>query len=119
MEKHEICKLIIQRIKDYIFSPDCLEAHRGKNSFIRKRKLSMLHLITYLLYTSKASMLSNISSIQEELGNEWFPNVSKQAVSKARQNIDPSLFRELFNISVDLFYSNIDKRKRNNSQTVG
>lgn len=112
MEKHEICKLIIQRIKDYIFSPDCLEAHRGKNSFIRKRKLSMLHLITYLLYTSKASMLSNISSIQEELGNEWFPNVSKQAVSKARQNIDPSLFRELFNISVDLFYSNIDKRKR-------
>ena len=57
-------------------------------------------------------MLSNISSIQEELGNEWFPNVSKQAVSKARQNIDPSLFRELFNISVDLFYSNIDKRKR-------
>ncbi|MCR4749429.1 MAG: hypothetical protein K5877_06520, partial [Lachnospiraceae bacterium] len=36
-----------------------------------------------------------------------FPKVSKQAVSKARQGIKPSLFRDLFNLSVDVFYKNV------------
>ena len=64
MEKHEICKLIIQKIKQYLSSPDCLEAHREKNHFIRKRKLSMLHLVTYLFYTTKASIATFPKSIQ-------------------------------------------------------
>ncbi|WP_026496953.1 IS4 family transposase [Butyrivibrio sp. WCD3002] len=111
MEKHEICKLIIQKIKQYISSPDCLEAHREKNHFIRKRKLSMLHLVTYLFYTTKASMYQNLAAISEDLSPDNFPSVSKQAVSKARQHIKPQLFKELFNLSVDLFYKNIRKRK--------
>jgi hypothetical protein len=111
MEKHEICKLIIQKIKQYLSSPDCLEAHREKNHFIRKRKLSMLHLVTYLFYTTKASMYQNLAAISEDLSPDNFPSVSKQAVSKARQHIKPQLFKELFNLSVDLFYKNIRKRK--------
>ena len=93
MEKHEICKQIIRCIKDYISTPECLEAHRTKNHFVRKRKLSMSHLITYLFYTNKASMYQNIASIREDLSPDSFPVVSKQAVSKARQYIDPSLFQ--------------------------
>lgn len=111
MEKHEICKLIIQKIKQYLSSPDCLEAHREKDHFIRKRKLSMLHLVTYLFYTTKASMCQNLASIHEDLLPLNFPEVTKQAVSKARQFINPSLFRELFSLSVDLFYKNLKKRK--------
>ena len=42
---------------------------------------------------------------------DTFPLVSKQAVSKARGGIRPSLFQELFNLSVDIFYKNIGKRK--------
>ena len=111
MEKHEICKLIIRKIKQYLSSPDCLEAHREKNHFIRKRKLSMLHLVTYLFYTTKASMYQNLSAIRDDLLPSNFPEVSKQAVSKARQFISPSLFQDLFTLSVDIFYKNLKKRK--------
>ena len=38
-------------------------------------------------------------------------DVSKQALSKARQFINPSLFKELYYLSVDLFYSQIPSRK--------
>ena len=37
--------------------------------------------------------------------------MSKQAVSKARTGILPSLFQEFFNLSVDIFYKNIGKKK--------
>ena len=38
--------------------------------------------------------------------------MTKQAVSKARQGILPSLFKELFDISVDTYYNSIDHRKK-------
>lgn len=71
----------------------------------------MYHVIMYLFFTSKASMNHNISRIRKELGTIEFPNISKQALSKARQFINPSLFKELFYLSVDLFYKNIPARK--------
>ena len=48
----------------------------------------------YLLYTSKASMFQNLSRIRENLGCLDFPDISKQALSKARQFINPALFKE-------------------------
>ena len=56
-------------------------------------------------------ILKNLSQIREELGTLSFPDVSKQALSKARQFINPSLFKELYYLSVDLFYSQISSRK--------
>lgn len=111
MKKTEICKRIICSITSYIDSPDCLEAHRSHNHFIRKRKLSFKQVVMYLLYSSKASMFQNLATILDDLGKDAFPSVSKQAVSKARSGILPSLFQELFNLSVDIFYKNIGKRK--------
>ena len=111
MNKTEICKQIIRSITSYIDSPDCLEAHRSHNHFIRKRKLSFKQVVMYLLYSSKASMFQNLASILDDLGRDSFPSVSKQAVSKARSGILPSLFQELFNLSVDIFYKNIGRRK--------
>ena len=111
MTKTEICKTIISSIKDYIYSPDCLTVHRSPHHFIRKRKLSLQHVVMYLLYSSKASMFQNLSGILDDLGSETFPDVCKQAVSKARQGILPSLFQELYNLSVDIFYKNIQNRK--------
>ena len=65
----------------------------------------------YLLYTSKASMFQNLSRIREDLGNLDFPDISKQALSKARQFINPDLFKELYYLSVDLFYKQFPSRK--------
>ena len=72
----------------------------------------MYHVIVYLFYTSKQAMNINISNIRMDLPELDFPKVSKQAVSKARQGIIPSLFQDLFTLSVDIFYKSIDKRKR-------
>ena len=111
MNRIDICKNIIQSIKDYITTPDKLEPHRAKNHFIRKRKLSLFQVIMYLLYTSKASMFQNLSRIREDLGILDFPDISKQALSKARQFISPALFKELYYLSVDLFYKQLPSRK--------
>ena len=56
-------------------------------------------------------MYQNLVSIRNDLPVISFPQISKQAFSKARQAVNPSLFKDLFNLSVDLFYKNIDKRK--------
>ncbi|MBT9619270.1 hypothetical protein [Mediterraneibacter faecis] len=82
-----------------------------QNHFIRKRKLSLFQVIMYLLYTSKASMFQNLSRIREDLGSLDFPDISKQALSKARQFINPDLFKELYYLSVDLFYKQFPSRK--------
>lgn len=111
MNKINICKTILQSIQSFIFSEECLEAHRFPLHFIRKRLLSLQQIVLYLLYSSKASMFQNLSSILDDFGEDEFPVVSKQAISKARQGIKPSLFRELFNLSSDIFYANIENRK--------
>ena len=110
MNRIDICKSIIQFIHDYIANPNNLEAHREQKHFIRKRKLSMYQVIMYLLYSSKASMFQNIACIKEDLESLSFPDISKQALSKARQYISPELFKELYYMSVDLFYKFIPKR---------
>ena len=111
MNRIDICKNIIQSIKEYITTPGKLEPHRAKNHFVRKRKLSLFQVIMYLLYTSKASMFQNLYRIREDLGNLDFPDISKQALSKARQFINPALFKELYYLSVDLFYKQLPSRK--------
>ena len=111
MNRIDICKNIIQSIKDYITTPEKLEPHRVKNHFVRKRKLSLFQVIMYLLYTSKASMFQNLSRIREDLECLDFPDISKQALSKARQFINPALFKELYYLSVDLFYKQLPSRK--------
>lgn len=111
MNRIDICKNIIQSIKEYITTTGKLEPHRAKNHFVRKRKLSLFQVIMYLLYTSKASMFQNLSRIREDLGNLDFPDISKQALSKARQFINPALFKELYYLSVDLFYKQLPSRK--------
>ena len=68
-----------------------------------EENFSLLQVIIYLFFSSKASMFQNLSQIREELGTLSFPDVSKQALSKARQFINPSLFKELYYLSVDLF----------------
>ena len=78
MNRIDICKNIIQSIKDYITTPEKLEPHRVKNHFVRKRKLSLFQVIVYLLYTSKASMFQNLSRIREDLECLDFPDIQNR-----------------------------------------
>ena len=112
MKPLAICQSIINSIQSLLSSDSFLDAHRVRNRFVRSSgKLTMLHIITYLFYSSKQAMNTNISNIRLDLPALDFPKVSKQAVSKARHGIIPSLFQELFSLSVDIFYKSIKKRK--------
>ncbi|MQN02156.1 MAG: hypothetical protein FRC54_09750 [bacterium LCO1.1] len=84
----------------------------SEKTVIRKGLLTMTHIIVYLLYTSKQPMSINLANIPLDLPQLEFPKVTKQAVSKARQGILPSLFKELFDAPVDTYYSSIKKRKK-------
>lgn len=102
MNQLSLLKSIVSDITGLLESEVFLNAHRFPNCFVRKRKLSIYHVVTYLLYSTKQAMHQNISRIMD-LEPVRFPDVSKQAVSKARQGIMPSLFRELFDLTVDAF----------------
>lgn len=118
MNRIDICKNIIQSIYEYITNPDKIGPHKCPNRFVRNRKLSVYNVIFYLFFSSKASMFQNIASIRDALPEINFPAISKQAISKARQFIDPALFKELFYLTVDIFYKNIPSRKRWNGYHI-
>ena len=48
MNRTNICKNIVQSIKDYITDQVKLEPHRVEEHFVRRRKLSLLQVIIYL-----------------------------------------------------------------------
>ena len=113
MDHLSICKSIIESIAKLLRSRDFLEAYRKPNRFVRcNGKLTMFHIIAYLFYTSKQSMSINVAAIRSDLPKLDFPKVSKQAVSKARQGILPELFKKLFQLSTEMFYKSIGKRKQ-------
>ena len=60
MNRTNICKNIVQSIKDYITDQVKLEPHRMEKHFVRRRKLSLLQVIIYLFFSSKASMFQNL-----------------------------------------------------------
>lgn len=105
-----ICQNILEEIKQRIFSqyPD---SFRIGNHFTRCRKLDIKQVIFYLLYSSKASMNLNIANIRDDVQNINFPDVSKQAVSKARKGISSDFFKDLLHFSVERFYSSCQQRK--------
>lgn len=102
MSHLSLLKSIVSTISSLLESREFLESHRFPHHFVRNRILSMSQVVMFLLYSSKQAMHQNISRIMD-LKPICFPDVSKQAVSKARQGICPSLFKELFDTTVDAF----------------
>lgn len=100
---------VITKTKHLIQSKDYHVAYSMGNSFSRSRKLSFQQMIYYILKQSKNSLAANISAMKFDFPEMDFPFISRQALSKARQNISPEAIKELFRLSVNCFYSNIDK----------
>ena len=119
MNQLTLLKSIVSSVSTLLSSPEFLAAHRFPHRFVRKRVLSMYQVTLFLLYSTRQALHQNISRIIDLGEDISFPDVSKQAVSRARQGIMPSLFRELFNVSVDAFARSSAPRKLwRNSQTV-
>lgn len=52
-----------------------------------------------------------MSDLQRQLPDIDFPDVSRQAVSKARKGILPDLFKELLDKQVEMVYTHLDCQK--------
>lgn len=68
-------------------------------------------MVFYLLYTNRCAMYQNLFRICDELRDQLPDQISKQALCKARQWFLPSLFKELFALTVRTYYEMIDRRK--------
>lgn len=111
MERKCIFNLIIDQLSLFLNNPTLLLGYRHPGHFVRKSgKLTIRHVVLYLLNCTRQAMHTNIILAIYRKSVE-FPPVTKQAVSKARQGIMPSLFLSLFNQTVKVFYDNIGSGK--------
>lgn len=76
--------------------------------------MSFSNTIYFICSALRKSLSTEINNFVEEHSYLEFPNISKQAFSKARQNISPEAFKELCSVFTDSFYnSNVDLKKWN------
>jgi len=114
MNNIKLLSSILKRTNTLIKSEEYKEAYRIDNSFSRKRKLSFSNAVYFICSALRKSLSTEINNFIEEHSYLEFPNISKQAFSKARQNISPEAFKELCSVFTDSFYnSNINLKKWN------
>ncbi|WP_156559349.1 IS4 family transposase, partial [Clostridium paraputrificum] len=101
----KLLSLILKETNNLITSDEYKEAYSLGNSFSRKRKLSFSNTVHFICSALRKSISSEIDNFIEEHTYLNFPNITKQAFSKARQNISPEAFNELCRLFVEKFYS--------------
>lgn len=95
---------ILKTTNKLITSEEYKLAYSIGNSFSRNRKLSFSNVIYFICSGLRNSISSEIANFIENNSNLNFPNISKQAFSKARQNISYEAFKELCRLFVTIFY---------------
>lgn len=105
---------VLKNSNELILSEEYRVAYSKKNSFIRDRKLSFSNSIYFIIsgLRKSLSISTEISMFAESYKQLRFPEITKQAFSKARQNISHEAFKDLSRMFVEVFYeSNKDLRK--------
>lgn len=114
MNNIKLFSSILKRTNNLIKSEEYKESYKIGNSFSRKRKLSFSNTIYFICSALRRSLPIEITRFSEEHPYLDFPEISKQAFSKARQNISEEAFKELCRVFVDSFYSsNVELKKWN------
>ena len=114
MNNIKLLSSILKRTNTLIKYEEYKEAYRKDNSFSRTRKLSFPNTVYFICSALRKSLSSEINTFIEEYSYLEFPDISKQAFSKARQNISAEAFKDLCRVFVDSFYnSNINLKKWN------
>lgn len=96
-------KAVIEAMKNKLFSLEIIEQHKkGKNDFIRNRKLNFTNLVLFILQRGK-------SSIQRELEKycaivERGKEITAGAFTHARKKLCPEVFVSLNDVLVESFY---------------
>ena len=111
MKNTKILSQILKKTNEFIISNEFKEAYSLGNSFTRNRKLSFSNAIYFICSALRKSLSTEISNFIEEHTYLDFPNISKQAFSKARQNISPEAFKDLCRLFVYSFYNSTKNLK--------
>ena len=111
MKNIKLLSQILKRTNKLIVSDEYKQSYSLGNSFSRKRKLSFSNVVYLICSVLRKSIPLEIDNFIENHTCLNFPNISKQAFSKARQNISPEAFKELCRLFVDSFYNS--KKKLN------
>ena len=113
-----ICQSVLETVRTLVHSSLFSNAYSIGNAFTRQRKLTFLKVFFYLLNISKKAMPIHMSDFMEDFRCVGFPDVSRQALSKARRGISPEAFAELCRISAQKFYETSDSLRRWNGYPV-
>lgn len=105
MKNTELLSLILKETNTLITSNEYKECYSIGNAFSRNRKLSFSNAVHFICSALRKSISSEIDNFIEEHAYLNFPNITKQAFLKARQNISPEAFNELCRLFVEKFYS--------------
>ena len=96
-------KTAIEAIKNKLFSLEFIEQHKkGKNDFIRNRKLNFVNLVLFILQRGKSSLQRELEKYFAfvERGRE----ITASALTHARKKLRPEVFISLNNALVESFY---------------
>lgn len=99
-----ICKAIMSSISKRFDDGTFRDTYRVGKAFTRNRELRFEQLGYYLMNSTTTASPINISNMRDDFPEMGFPDVSKQAISKARKGIDPELFNEFVRTSVRTYY---------------
>lgn len=118
MKNIKLLSQILKKTNKLIISNEFKEAYSLGNSFSRRRKLSFSNAVYFICSALRKSTATEINNFIEEHTYLNFPDISKQAFSKERQNISPEAFKELYRLFVNSFYSATDNLKKWNGFNV-
>jgi len=118
MKNIKVLSQILKKTNELIVSSDFKESYSLGNSFSRKRKLSFSNTIYFICSALRKSIATEISDFIEDHTYLNFPHISKQAFSKARQNISTEAFKELCRLFVDSFYKSTKTLKKWNGFNI-
>ena len=91
---------LIKKIKTLIASDEFKEKHSlGQNAFTRNRKLSFQDVIYFILGLPRKSLPTELDSFFEDRDF----SISKQAFSKARYKISSQAFKDIFDMTTNIF----------------
>ena len=111
MDYYDLITLILAQLRERVNSDQFLEQFRRPKAFVRHRKLTLKQVVAYLIYSKKRSMDLELSALQRQIPDLEFPDVSRQAVSKARKGILPDLFKELLDEQIETIYKHVSCSK--------
>ena len=105
MKNSTLLSVILKDTNNLITSSEFKEAYSLGNSFSRNRKLSFHNAVFFISSVLRKSISSEINNFIEDHKYLNFSSITKQAFSKARQNISPEAFAELCRLFVNRYYS--------------